>query len=114
MSRDARWLNLMQKHYKRNHNYARRQVELLLDEEENLCLEGNEPVKKKKFCLDIGIIGVREETLGRTWSQTQEKSSPRMKSGRLDSRNLPDLSGGTNKTKDFSGVMALPNRKRKR
>ena len=41
MSRDARWLNLLWKHYKRKHNYARIQVELFLDEEENLNLEGN-------------------------------------------------------------------------
>ena len=46
MSRDARWLNLMWKHYKKKHNYARRQVGLFLDEEENVSLEENEPVKK--------------------------------------------------------------------
>ena len=45
MSRDARWLILMWKHYKKKHNYARRQVELFLDEEESLSLEGNEPVE---------------------------------------------------------------------
>ena len=39
MSRDARWLNLLWKHYKREQNYGRRQVELFLDEEENLSLE---------------------------------------------------------------------------
>ena len=43
MSRDARLLNIMWKHHKK-HNYARRQVELFLDEEESLSLEGNEPV----------------------------------------------------------------------
>ena len=92
MSRDARWLNIMWKHYKKKHNYARRQVELFLDEEESLSLEGNEPVEKRiegdgnntptqrKFVLDIGIIGTGEETLGRTRSQTQEKSSPRNES----------------------------------
>ena len=43
MSRDARWLNLLWKHYKRKHNHPRRpQVELFLDEEENLTLDGNE------------------------------------------------------------------------
>ena len=47
MSRDARWLNLMWKHYKRKHNHARRQVELFLNEEENLSLEGNEPVENR-------------------------------------------------------------------
>ena len=45
MSRDARWLNLMWKQYIRKHNYARRQVELFLDEEESLSLERNEPVE---------------------------------------------------------------------
>ena len=45
MSRDSTWLNIMWKHYKKKHNYARRQVELFLDEEESLSLEGNEPVE---------------------------------------------------------------------
>ena len=92
LSRDARWLNLMWKDCKRKHNYARRQVELFLDEEESLSLEGNEPVEnriegdgnntptQKRLGLDIGIIGAREETLGRTRSQTQEMSSPRNES----------------------------------
>ena len=92
MSRDARWLNIMWKHYKKKHNYARRQVELFLDEEESLSLEGNEPVEnriqgdgnntptQRKLGLDIGIIGAREETVRRTRSQTQETSSPRNES----------------------------------
>ena len=43
MSRGARWFNLLWKHYKRKHNHSRRpQVELFLDEENNLNLEGNE------------------------------------------------------------------------
>ena len=82
MSRDARWLNIMWKHYKKKHNDARRQVELFLDEEESLSLEGNEPVEnriegdgnntptQRKLGLGIGIIGAREKTLGRTRSQT--------------------------------------------
>ena len=92
MSRDARWLNIIWKHYKKKHNYARRQVELFLDEEENLSLEGNELEEnrivgdgnntptQRRLGLDIGIIGAREETLGRTRSQTQEMSSPRNES----------------------------------
>ena len=36
MSRDARWLNIIWKHYKKKHNYAKRQVELFLHEEEIL------------------------------------------------------------------------------
>ena len=42
MSRDARWLNRMWKHYKKKHNDARTQGELFLDEEESFSLEGNE------------------------------------------------------------------------
>ena len=92
MSRDARWLNSTWKHYKRKQNHARRQVELFLDEEENLSLEGNELEEnriqgdgnntptQRRLGLDIGIIGAREETLGRTRSQTQEMSSPRNES----------------------------------
>ena len=92
MSRDARWLNLLWKHYKRKHNYARRQVELFVDEEENLNLEGNELEEnriegdgnntptQRRLGLDIGKIGAREKTLGRTRSQTQEMSSPRNES----------------------------------
>ena len=34
LSRDARWLNLIWKHYKRKHNHERRQVELFMDEED--------------------------------------------------------------------------------
>ena len=67
-------------------------MELFLDEEESLSLEGYEPVEnriegdenntptERKLGLDIGIIGAREETLGRTRSQTQEMSSPRNES----------------------------------
>ena len=87
MSRDARWLNIMWKHYKKKNNYAKRQVELLLDEEGRLSLEGNELVENRIECdgnntptqrklgLDIGIVGAREDLLGRTRSQTQEMSS---------------------------------------
>ena len=67
-------------------------MELFLDEEESLSLEGYEPVEnriegdgnntptQRKLALDNGIIGAREETLGRTRSQTQEISSPRNES----------------------------------
>ena len=92
-SRDARWLNLFWKHYKRKHNHpGRQQVELFLDEEENLYLEGNEPEEnriegdgnntpeQRRLGLDIGMIGAREETLGRSRSQTQEMLSPRNES----------------------------------
>ena len=93
LSRDANWLNLFWKHFKMKHNNPRRQqVELFLDEEENLSLKGNEleenriegdgnnTTEQRKLGLDIGMIGVREETLGRTRSQTQEMFSPRNES----------------------------------
>ena len=93
MSRDARWLNLFWKAYKRKHNHSsRQQVELFLDEEENLSLDGNEleenriegygnnTPEHRKLGLDIGMIGAREDTLGRTRSQTQEMFSPRNES----------------------------------
>ena len=62
------------------------------NKEENLSLEGNELEKnrikgdgnntptQRRLGLDIGIIGGREETWGRTRSQTQEMSSPRNES----------------------------------
>ena len=93
MSRDATWLNLLWKHYKRKHNHSKRpQVALFLYEEENLNLEGNELEEnriegdgnnrpgQRRLGLDIGMIGAREETLGRTRSQTQEMLSPRNES----------------------------------
>ena len=76
----------------KKHNHARRQVELFLDEEENLSLEGNEleetriegdgnnTPEQRKLGLDIGMTGAREETLGRTRSQIQEMFSPRNES----------------------------------
>ena len=72
--------------------FCKRQVELFLGEEENLSLEGNEPVEnrikgdgnntptQRRLGLDLGIIGAREEALGRTRSQTHEMSLPRNKS----------------------------------
>ena len=84
LSRDVKGLNLFWKHYKMRHNNPRRQqVELFLDEEENLSLEGNDPEENKiegdgnntveqgKLGLDIDMIGAREDVLGRTRSQTK-------------------------------------------
>ena len=46
--RDAKCLNLFWKHYKMRHNNPRRQqVELFLDKEEDLSLEGNEPEENR-------------------------------------------------------------------
>ena len=90
LNRDAQWLNLFWKHYKMKHNNSRRQHgELMLDEEENLNLEGsdsednrvdgdgNNSTEQRRLGLYIGMIGAREEELGRTRSQTQEMFSPR-------------------------------------
>ena len=89
MSRDARWLNITWKHYRMKSIYARKQVELVLDEEERSIEEDSEKEEEeiegnghntpiqRKLGLDTIMIGAREETLGRTRSQTQEMSSPR-------------------------------------
>ena len=107
MSRDARWLNIIWKHYKKKHIYARRQVELFLDKEERLIQEGYEPVEnriegdgnntptQRKLGLDIGMIGSREEILGRTRSLTQEMSSPRNESMERADLTMEDWIQGT-------------------
>ena len=92
MSRDARWLNIVWKHYRMKSIYSRKQVELFLDEEERSIEEeseqeedkiegdGNNTSTQRRLGLDIGMIGAREETLGSTRSQTREMSSPRNES----------------------------------
>ena len=97
MSRDARWLNIIWKHYRMQSICARKPVELFLDEEERSIQEEYEPAEnriegdgnntptQRRLGQDIGMIGAREETLGRTRSQTLEMSSPRNEStGRAD------------------------------
>ena len=42
--------------------------------------DGNNTETQKKLGLDINMIGAREETLGRTRSETKEMSSPRNES----------------------------------
>ena len=77
--------------------YARKQVELFLDEEERSfedeksfeedSVQENEtkgdrhntPIQTK-LGLDINMIGARKESLGKTRSQTKEMSSPRNES----------------------------------
>ena len=95
MSRDVRWLNIIWKHYRNKSIYARRQVELFLDEEERsledersfgeISIEeekeepesdGNTTETQKRLGIDINMIGAREETLGKTRSETKELSSP--------------------------------------
>ena len=95
ISRDVRWLNIIWKHYRRKSTYARKQVELFLDkeeksledersfgessveeEEEEPKSDGYNTETQKKLGIDINMIGAREETLGKTRSETKELSSP--------------------------------------
>ena len=95
LSRDMRWLNIMWKRYKKKSINARSRVELFLDEEESSLeddksfgeisikeiVEGSEDDEnntelQRKLGIDINMIGAREETLGRTRSETKEISSP--------------------------------------
>ena len=99
ISRDVRWLNIIWKHYRRKIIYARKQVELFLDEveksikdersfeessveetEEKPKSDGNNTDTQKKLGLDINMIGAREETLGKARSDTKEMSTPRNES----------------------------------
>ena len=98
MSRDVRWLNIIWKHYRMKCIYARKQVELFLDEEERSIEEeksveedseeeeeetegdGHNTPTQRKLGLDISMIGARKETLGKTRSQTKEMLSPRNES----------------------------------
>ena len=84
LSRDVRWLNIIWKQYKKKSIYARRQVELFLDEEERSLedersfgessieeieeeseSDGNNTETQRKLGIDINMIGAREETLGK-------------------------------------------------
>ena len=94
MSRDVRWLNIIWKHYRMKSIYARKQVELFLDEEERSIEDeqsfeedsveeevetegdGHNTPTQTKIGLDINMIGARKEALGKTRSQTKEMSSP--------------------------------------
>ena len=99
MSRDVRWLHIIWKQYKKKSKYARKQVELFLDEEERSLedersfgessieeieeeskSDGNNTETQKKLGIDINLIGVRKETLGKTRSETRALSSPRNES----------------------------------
>ena len=98
MSRDVRWLNIIWKHYRMKSIYARKQVELFLDEEERSIEDeksfeedseeeeeetegdGHNIPTQRNSGLDISMIGARKEALGKTRSQTKEMSSPRKES----------------------------------
>ena len=134
LSRDTKWLNLFWKHYKLRHNNPRRQqVELLLDEEENLSLEGSDPeenriegegnntIEQRRHGLNIGLIGSRGETLGRTRSQTQEMFSPRTESMKRADLTIEDwiqetclisaVTSGPTEPKTFKEAWHSPNEK---
>ena len=90
-----RWLNIIWKQHKKKSVYARRQVELFLYEEERSLgdersfgessieeieeeyeSDGNNTETQRKLGIDINMIGAREETLGKTRSETKALSSP--------------------------------------
>ena len=111
ISRDVRWLNIIWKNYRRKSICARKQVELFLDEDERsiedersfgeISIEeeeekkpksdGNNTETQKKLCLDINMIGAREERLGKTRSETKEMSSPRNESMERADLTMEDL-----------------------
>ena len=49
MSRDVRWLNILWKHYRMKNLYARKQVELFLDEEER-------SIEDEKSCDEDSVV----------------------------------------------------------
>ena len=88
MSRDVRWLNIIWKQYRKKSIYARKQVRLFLDEEESSLKDersfgdtsieeeeeepksdGNNAETQKRLGIDINMIRVREETLGKPRSE---------------------------------------------
>ena len=83
--RDVRWLNIIWKHYRKKSIYARKQVELFLDEEEKSLedersfgessieeeeeepkSDGNYTETQKRLGIYINMIGARKETLMKT------------------------------------------------
>ena len=110
-------------------------MELFLDEEESLGLEGNELVEnrieddgnntptQRMLGLDIGIIGAREETLERTRSQIQEMSSSRNESMERADHTMEDwiqetclisvVTSGPTKPKTFQEAWHYPIEKKR-
>ena len=91
LSRDAGWQNLFWTHYKMDNNKPRRQeVELFLDEEENVNLEGsdsennkisgdgNNTTEQRRLGFDIDVIGAREEEMGRQEAKQKKTFHPEM------------------------------------
>ena len=65
-----------------NYSWMRKKDQLRknLNKEDKIEGDVNNTSTQRRLGLDIGMIGAREETLGRTRSQTQEMSSPRNES----------------------------------
>ena len=81
ISRDVRWLNIIWKHYRRKSIYARKQVKLFLDKEEKSLedersFDESSIEEEEEKPKSDNMIGAREETLGKTTSETKEMSSP--------------------------------------
>ena len=132
LSRDMRWLNIIWKRYKDKSIYARRQAELFLDEEESSIEDevyvqdlkdkskedGNNTDIQKKLGIDINMIGAREETLGKTRSETKELSSPTNESMERADLTMEDwiqetcfisaVSSGPNEPKTFQEAWHSP------
>ena len=137
MSRDVRGLNIIWKQYKKKSIYARRQVELFLDEEERSLedersfgqsfieeieeeseSDGNNTETQRKLGIDINMIGAREETLGRTRSETKELSSPTNESMKRADLTMDDwtketclisaVTSGPTEPKTFQEALHLP------
>ena len=108
-------------------------MELILDEEERSIQEEYEPAEnriegdgnntptQRKLGPDIGMIGAREETLGRTRSQTHEMSSPRNESMERADLTMEDwiqesclisvVTSGPTEPKTFNEAWHCPNKK---
>ena len=143
MSRDVRWLNIIWKHYRKTSIYARRQVELFLDEEERsledersfgeISIEeeeeehksdGNNTETQKRLGIDINMIGARKETMGKTRSETKELSSPTNESMERADLTMEDwiqetclisaVTSAQTEPKNFQEAWYYPIKKRKR
>ena len=93
LSRGVQWLNSFWKQYKTRNDDSKKLVEEFFpnDEDDQTLVEieteenkfsgdGNNTMEKKKLGIDIDMIGVRKEELGRTRSQTKEMISPKNES----------------------------------
>ena len=101
LSRDIQWLNSFWKEYKKRKDDSKKLIDEFYSHDEDDQTqeeseteepnendieetkdsgEGNNTEEQKKLGIDIQMIGVRKEELGRTRSQTKEMMSPRNES----------------------------------